>query len=614
MQYRSVTALVIAVLLLFCQLPVCAQASDGLTIGASQDSGDVVRQDETYQSEQDTEPPEGTVSSGYAPLDVLPADHQPDAPVEITLTQDWVIEDARGLITLSPQMSSFTPENVAVILGFPGISQPVTVYTNGFQIIIKDGGSLVLQEWDANSAQLCIEGEHPDGLFRVESGGTLELRQVYVNTPGTAVSLCAETKYIWNDTNGKGYPIPVTTGIQGFEVVELSSQSKPLNVYDDTPWSDELAGAHLPALDVFCAIDGTWEEQARSLRVVWDTSSHAESLAARQDCVLTGTLYDENDQLVKSRFIPQLQVLFLQRSPVEITKYTFEQTGAGDWFGDIRFTAPVDYESIILEVSEDKGESWSEAEGSAAGCKRGEGYAYFSVDDDQPRLYRIVVEGGPNAGVSETVMLPQPKTPDNAGDSKNEDTQDEDSDDGNDDGEYDDNNDDDDLSGNRGGGTAIDTPDRENETDPPQNESEEPQNSEEANQQQTPEQAAQQAAPNAVQPVEPPAVSESEAPAQPQNQPEHTSYSSSDPEESSSETAKAESEFYEPSDDPPAAEASVQADAKANEQSTASLPPAVQAVAAAAGVTVCAGSAGMVCSATLRSKVLKWIAKVLRRG
>ena len=171
MQYRSVTALVIAVLLLFCQLPVCAQASDGLPIGASQDSGDVVRQDETYRSEQDTELPEESASSGYAPLDVLPADHQPDAPVKITLTQDWVIEDARGLITLSPQMSSFTPKDVAGILGFPGILQPVTIYTNGFQLIINDGGSLFLQEWDAGSAQLCIEGEHSDGIFRVERIG-----------------------------------------------------------------------------------------------------------------------------------------------------------------------------------------------------------------------------------------------------------------------------------------------------------------------------------------------------------------------------------------------------------------------------------------------------------
>ena len=45
----------------------------------------------------DTELPEESASSGYAPLDVLPADHQPDAPVKITLTQDWVIEDAREI-------------------------------------------------------------------------------------------------------------------------------------------------------------------------------------------------------------------------------------------------------------------------------------------------------------------------------------------------------------------------------------------------------------------------------------------------------------------------------------------------------------------------------------
>ena len=60
--------------------------------------------------------------------------------------------------------------------------------------------------------------------------------------------------------------------------------------------------------------------------------------------------------------------------------------------------------------------------------------------------------------------------------------------------------------------------------------------------------------------------------------------------------------------------ASAPADTEAKEQSTSVLPKAVQAAVAAAGVTVCAGSAGMVCSATLRSKVLKWVFRLLRRG
>jgi len=569
MHYRPVTALVIAVLLLFCQLSVCAQASDELTIDVTQDSGDVVLLDEINQSEQDTEKSDEDISSVYSSLDELPVESQPDAPVEITLTQDWIIEDSEGLITLSPQMSSFTPEDVAGMLGFPGISQPVTIYTNGFQIVIKDGGSLLLQEWDANSAQLCIEGEHSDGLFRVENGGTLELHQVYVKTSGTAVMLCEDASYTWSNANERDYPEPVAVGIKGFEALELSSSPKPLRVYDDTPWSDELAAEHQPVLSVYCGVDGVREEFPQELKVVWDTSSQAESLAARQDCVLTGTLYDENDQPVESRFIPELQVLFRQRSPVEITKAAFEQTGAGDWFGDIRFTAPADYESIILEVSEDDGESWSEAEGSAAGCKRGEGYAYFFANDDRSRLYRIVVEGGPNSGSSEAVILPEPQDSGNSGSGKRPGKDSGSSDD-------DDNSSDGDLSGNRGGGTAIDMPDRNTGSDLIRNESEE--------------------------------ASRMKGEEQPQMQNGHPTSEGFLPERPKDEQApcKSDGELTDA--------ASAPADTEAKEQSTSVLPKAVQAAVAAAGVTVCAGSAGMVCSATLRSKVLKWVFRLLRRG
>ena len=622
MHYRPVTALVIAVLLLLCQFPICAQASDELTIDVTQDSGDVVLLDEINQSEQDTEKSDEDISSVYSSLDELPVESQPDAPVEITLTQDWIIEDSEGLITLSPQMSSFTPEDVAGMLGFPGISQPVTIYTNGFQIVIKDSGSLLLQEWDANSAQLCIEGEHPDGLFRVESGGTLELHQVYVKTYGTAVMQCEDASYLWSNANERDYPEPIVIGVKGFEALELFSSPEPLRVYDDTLWSDELAAAHLSALSVYCAVDGVREELPQQLKVVWDTPSQAESLAARQDCVLMGTLLDENDQPIESRFTPELQVIFLRRSPVEITKSAFEQTGAGDWFGDIRFTAPVDYESIVLEVSTDNGESWSEAEGSAAGCKRGEGYAYFYADDDRPQLYRIVVEGGPNAGVSETVILPLSQAPDNVGGSENEDTpgEDSDDDDGNDNSDNDDDSEDDsdDLSGNRGGGTVIYIPNRESEITPTQNETEDKPNTEEVSpkqeinqqQSQTLEQAtAPFAVPEEVQSVEPPAISETAETEQSKNQPENTLDKPSEPEVFSSETPKAEQEFDEPS-----VETLAPTDTKNEKQNPTLQSPTVQIAMAATGVAVCAGSAGMVCNATLRGKIIKWIFRLLRRG
>ena len=385
----------------------------------------------------------------YNPLEGLPKDEQPQETVNIVLSQDWVIAEKQGLVTLSPQFASLKPAEIEGMLGYPGYTQSIIINTNGYRIIIKNGGTLSLQEYNDNSEPLRIQGEHPESLFYVESGGILSLNQVLIESEGIAVEAEAGADYRWACSN-KEYPEPAVKAPQGLVAVELASgvRMEPLKVYDNIVWSDSLPTEHLPELSVFCSVDGVIENLPRKLKVVWNTEQRKDELMERQDCILEGCFVDENNNPIESRFVPSLPVYFLQRSPIKILSADLIHNGSGTYHVEIQFEIPTDYERIGLEVSEDSGQNWEEIASLENGIILRGGMAYAVVPDNQIRQYRMVVEGGPNAGSSQVVQLPEAETskPDTEEDKGN--------------GE-DNSNNRDEVDGNRGGGTAVNPPDRE---------------------------------------------------------------------------------------------------------------------------------------------------------
>ena len=391
-----------------------------------------------------------TEDSTYNPFTNLPKDCQPQEPIDIILTQDWVITENLGIITVSNQLT-YTPGQMEELTGYPGYTQPITIDTNGYRIIVKDGGVLNLQELDINSMTLCIRGEHTESIFYVENGGTLILNQVLVETQGTAVKIEAEANYSWYCSEEKNYPEPSKEAKTGLKVVELALgvSIQPLKIFDDTFWEDELATNHLQELSVVCSVDGMCEVLPRKLHVIWDTESQRQALEAREDCILEGTFVDENSFSIESHFVPMLPVYFLQRRPVNIISADLKLSGMGTYIGEIHFEIPVDYEKVFLEVSEDSGQSWYQISAMEEGIVfREEGIAYFEIADNQTKLYRIMVEGGPNAGNSKNIQLPE--SIDSEPNTDSEDEKDKN-----------DSNDKNEVDGNRGGGTVVNPPDRE---------------------------------------------------------------------------------------------------------------------------------------------------------
>ena len=403
------------------------------------------------------------------PLGQLPGDRQPEGPVEIALTGDWHITGEVSLVALDPALAERFGDIPPLRLGeafSPGaaaVTQPVTIRTNGYRIIVEAGGSLTLEELNPQSS-LTVTGSHPQGLFQVRDGGKLVLSQVLVSSSGPAVLLEAGGDYQWRNTNGKGYPEPaVSSQGNSLRALELSPSFagvEPLRVYDNESWDDALPGRHLPALPVVCAVGGVREQEPRQLSVVWDTGSRAADLAARRDCVLTGRFVDGQGRTVEADFVPELPVRFLRRQPVEILETVWEGAGAGYW-GELRFREPDEAQSVRLEVSEDGGASWAVLPVTFSPLE-GVVHAGFSREDSVPRLYRIAVEGGPNAGASRAVALPSslgvvrpPQSEENSG------GMDGGSAGGADGGSGVDGGTQGDIGGNRGGGTALDSPDRE---------------------------------------------------------------------------------------------------------------------------------------------------------
>lgn len=391
-----------------------------------------------------------TENTVYNPLDELPKDCQPQEAVDIVLTQDWIITGNQGLVTISQGFSDYTPADIEAMLGYPGYTQPIIINTNGHRIIIKEGGTLILQEFDANSAPFSIEGEHSESLFLVERGGTLSLNQVLVqNHVGKAIKVEAGAKYSWSGSDEK-YEKPSVEASQGVIALEPASgvRLQPLKVYDDVVWSDELPAEYMPELGVICSVDGVIEPLSRKLKVLWNTENSKQALEQRQDCQLEGSLVDENLNPIESYFVPMLPVLFLERKPVQILSSNLTQNDSGTYVVEIQFEIPTDYESICLEVSEDSGENWVPIASIGDGIMLRGGMAYAEVPDKQIRYYRMVVEGGPNAGYSQTIQLPEAETskPDTEEDKGN--------------GE-DNSNNRDEVDGNRGGGTSVNPPDRE---------------------------------------------------------------------------------------------------------------------------------------------------------
>ena len=208
----------------------------------------------------------------YNPLEGLPKDEQPQETVNIVLSQDWIITEEQGLVTLSQQFASLKPAEIEGMLGYPGYTQSIIVNTNGYRIIIKNGGTLSLQEYNDNSEPLRIQGEHPESLFYVERGGTLNLSQILIESEGIAVEAEAGAKYSWTCSD-KEYPEPTVKAPPGMIAIEPASgvRMEPLKVYDNMVWSDSLPTEHLPELSVLCSVDGVIENLPRKLKVVWNT-------------------------------------------------------------------------------------------------------------------------------------------------------------------------------------------------------------------------------------------------------------------------------------------------------------------------------------------------------
>lgn len=419
-KYRY-TIVVIALLLLMYSLPIHAQESiEGIE----------------------------TENADYNPLDELPIDSQLQEEVNIVLTRDWIITENQGLVTLSQQFSSYTPLQIEEMIGYPGYTQSITIDTNGYRIIIKEGGALTLQEFDTNSESLRIQGKYSESLFYVESGGTLNLNHVLVqNDEGKAVKVEAGGKYSWTGSN-ETYPEPSIEAPQGVIAIEpaYGMRIEPLKIYDNIEWRDELPTEHLSELSVICSVNGVIEGLPKKVKVVWNTEDKKQELLKRQDCILEGNLVDDNDTTMVGCYIPTLPVSFLLRNPIKILSADLIQNGSGTYDVEVHFEIPTDYESICLEVSEDSGENWTEIATIGNGIMLRGGMAYANVSDNQIRQYRMVVEGGPNAGISQTVQLPEAETlePD----------EEEESDTDNSNGKEE-------VDGNRGGGTAVNPPDRE---------------------------------------------------------------------------------------------------------------------------------------------------------
>ena len=112
-----------------------------------------------------------------SPLGQLPVDRQPAGPVEITLTGDWHITGEVSLVALDPALAERFGDIPPLRLGeafSPGaaaVTQPVTIRTNGYRIIVEAGGSLTLEELNPQSS-LTVTGSHPQGLFQVRDGGS----------------------------------------------------------------------------------------------------------------------------------------------------------------------------------------------------------------------------------------------------------------------------------------------------------------------------------------------------------------------------------------------------------------------------------------------------------
>ena len=385
----------------------------------------------------------------YNPLEGLPKDEQPQETVNIVLSQDWIITEEQGLVTLSQQFASLKPAEIEGMLGYPGYTQSIIINTNGYRIIIKNGGALSLQEYNADSVLLSIQGEQSESLFYVERGGTLNLSQVLIKSEGIAVEAEAGAKYSWTCSD-KEYPEPTVKAPPGMIAIEPASgvRMEPLRVYDNMVWSDSLPTEHLPELSVLCSVDGVIENLPRKLKVVWNTEQRKHELLERQDCILEGCFVDENDAPIESCFVPTLSVCFLQRSPVKILSADLIHNGSGTYHVEIQFEIPTDYVNIFLEVSEDSGQNWEEIASLENGIMHRGGMAYAVVPDNQIRHYRILVEGGPNEGYSQIVQLPKEeiskpdKEEDNGNNEDNSGNRDE-------------------VDGNRGGGTAVNPPDRE---------------------------------------------------------------------------------------------------------------------------------------------------------
>lgn len=586
MRYRRLFALLAAALLFSC-IPVYARGSAG-TEAANPPPGSSAQapspaappegpaciappENSFGAASPGNAPPENSVPGGRGPLAQLPTDRQPDGPVTISLSEDWIIRDEQGLTTLSSRFANMSPSELAKSLGHPGITQPVTIQTNGHQIVIRKGGSLELQELNPDSPELCVEGEHGEGLFRVEEGGRLSLNQVFVKTDGTAVYLEERADYEWKNANGKPCPEPSKAGkAPPLEAVELYADPEPLLMFDGTAWSNGLPTHRVPSLQVFCSANGQREGTYRELKVAWDTKAQAGALSRREDCVLKGAFYDQEGAPIPSRFTPELPVRFLPRGPVEVVNSRFCLTGGGDYFGEITFSNPHEPESVRLEVSEDGGKRWSEVK-NAIRLQRG-ATAQFYQPDARPRLYRIAVAGGPNEGVSEPVTLPEPPT---VGSSSNG---------GSDDGDHDD-----DFSGNRGGGTALDPPERELASSAPESRVDAPPTA---------------PAPSTREPLASATESAQSAPDAPDSSPVHEDVfppaagSASGPSKTESgQQAQAAIAPARPGETP--------------REAPRTLSPAGQAAAAAAGIAACGGMGALAASHVLRDRLLAALRKLL---
>ncbi|WP_343210259.1 hypothetical protein [Anaerolentibacter hominis] len=343
----------------------------------------------------------------------------------------------------------------------------ITIETNGYQIVVGQDAELVLDAQYASEEQrINIEGDlTTEGIFQVKPGGYLQLAEVCFRGNGEGVAVVQEDGgiYLHGDSflmrEGQTDPAageeagildPVREPVParyGCPVAGEMAQEK-----DDIIWfqpgdSAETLKEKLPqSIDIWVVKNG--ERIRQSLTAKFPVEQYEEDLAAGNDFQIVPLLYNDGGEQIPV-FVPgenlkgeiraaQWQLCYAEgAAAVQITSFTFRRAASGWGAVTIFFDTPAGASLLKVQCSSDGGETWEEEIIQSPETAKS---WFTAVPDFQPRLYRLVVEGGPSEGISEAVMIPEETVGNVAKPDENED-----------------------AGGNRGGGTGVIPPQREQE-------------------------------------------------------------------------------------------------------------------------------------------------------